>query len=279
MNEKTSKNIRLYYGIALGVMTVILGALFIWQALSIYLAGNNPVYTFERVSESFKRISPAFWIWIVMIVGGFVIWEVFPVKEKRVACTDARYTLYRLKKRMPAKFEGALEVEYNAFKRREINLKIIWSFVAVAAVACAAYTIAYLATPSNFAGSDVSKNVLEMVKHVMPIVAEVFVLALVAAVAEGILAKRQLPSAKKLAAVKKTEENAVAVPSNKFLSFWYSVKAKTKAVTSNKDFINIVRIIIGCVGAAFVIAGILNGNAGRVLIKAINICLECIGIG
>ena len=31
--------------------------------------------------------------------------------------------------------------------------------------------------------------------------------------------------------------------------------------------------------AAFIIAGVLNGSAGDVLIKAIHICTECIGLG
>ena len=33
------------------------------------------------------------------------------------------------------------------------------------------------------------------------------------------------------------------------------------------------------VAAAFIIAGIVNGGALEVLIKAINICSECIGLG
>lgn len=280
MNEKTNKNIRLYYGIALGVMTVTVGALFIWQALSIYLAGNNPYYTAERISQSFLRISPAFWIWIVMIVGGFVIWEVFPVKRKLSAYNDLRYSLYRLKKRMPERFEGSLSAEYGAFKREERNLNILRGFVALAFVICAVFTVAYLATSSNFPkDKDIPANVFEMVKHVMPLVAEVFLLAMLAARAEEEIINRQLPSAKKLAAVKRTQENERAVPSNKLLAFAYVAKLKLKALTSNKFFKPCVQIAIGCVGAAFVIAGILNGNAGGILMKAIKICLECIGIG
>ena len=45
------------------------------------------------------------------------------------------------------------------------------------------------------------------------------------------------------------------------------MKGKTAAV-----------ILLGA-GAAFLIAGILRGEAQVVLTKAIRICLECIGIG
>ena len=82
MSEKTCKIVRTSYGRALSVMTVTLGALLIFQALSLYLSGNTPAFSEESVSSALKKISPAFWIWVVMVVGGFVVWEVFPLKEK-----------------------------------------------------------------------------------------------------------------------------------------------------------------------------------------------------
>ncbi len=39
------------------------------------------------------------------------------------------------------------------------------------------------------------------------------------------------------------------------------------------------RIAVGVVAVAFIIAGVINGGAGSVLTKAINICTECIGLG
>ena len=39
------------------------------------------------------------------------------------------------------------------------------------------------------------------------------------------------------------------------------------------------RIAILCLGALFIILGVMNGGSRDVLIKAINICTECIGLG
>ncbi len=41
----------------------------------------------------------------------------------------------------------------------------------------------------------------------------------------------------------------------------------------------IVPALIILVGAAFIIVGVSDGEAGSVLRKAVAICMECIGIG
>lgn len=41
----------------------------------------------------------------------------------------------------------------------------------------------------------------------------------------------------------------------------------------------IVRITILCLGILFIILGVMNGGSRDVLIKASNICTECIGLG
>lgn len=46
---------------------------------------------------------------------------------------------------------------------------------------------------------------------------------------------------------------------------------------------NKMRIAVQCllcaVAAAFIVVGVLRGEVGTVLKKAVNLCLECIGLG
>ena len=43
--------------------------------------------------------------------------------------------------------------------------------------------------------------------------------------------------------------------------------------------INIVRACLGALAVVFIIVGIINGGASDVLLKALVICTECIGLG
>lgn len=40
-----------------------------------------------------------------------------------------------------------------------------------------------------------------------------------------------------------------------------------------------VTVLVMVLGAVFVAVGVLRGESGDVLTKAVNICLECVGIG
>ena len=288
MKEK-AKYLHLIYGILLGIMTVITGALlagFVWE---IYVSGNAAdhegmyAFTRARVGKQLLRALPAICIWIVMVIGGFVLWEVFP-EPKRKSKPDTRYTLYRLKKRMPRTVEGDLQNSLNFVRREEMILKILWAVAAVLCLGAAVYTIVYLAMPSNFPKvENLSKPVLEMVKHVMPCVAAAFAVCLGVAVYEGVSAKKQLkevtaltkgawkPLPKQNKLILKLEAKAEG---SKFFAFLL------KAVNFNiKHRILIARIVVGCVGVSFIIAGIFNGSMREVFTKAIAICTECIGLG
>lgn len=272
MSEKTCKTVRLSVSAVIAAMTVIVGALFIWQVLELYLtgvaAGNVIIYTPEEVKLRVNRIAPAFWLWVALIVAGFVIWEVFPVREKRTAWKDPRYALMRLKKRIPESAEGELENSLNFIKREDRLLKILWLCCGALAFAGIVYSIVYLAIPSHFPKTDVTHEVLNMAANVFPWAIAVFAVACGICVYEGISANKQLPHAKKLAAGNKPVAKAYG-----------GVYGKALEIVRLKYFKLGVRIAVGVVAVSFIIAGICNGNMSRILEKAINICMECIGLG
>ncbi len=283
MSEKTCKTVRLCYGIALSLMTVITGALFIWQTLDIYLSGGNRPFTSAIVSERLTRISPAFWIWIVMIIIGFVLWEVFAVPAKRAPLKDDCYALRRIKKRVPPKVGESGLASLTVIKRWEVISLIVKIAAAALCLAGTAYAIAYLATSANFPKTDVNGEMLNMAKHLAPCAFAALLILCGVTLYLSISAKKQLPHVKQLIASAKSDEKngveAVYVTATDYELEKEDLRSALNPVLNHKYFILGVRIFLAVLAVTFIILGIVNGNMRAILIKAINICTECIGLG
>ena len=267
MKEKTAKTVRLVSGIVLSCMTVILGALFIWQVLDILLTGTAEgyegfIFTRDDVGARLFKLLPAIVIWVALIIAAFVLGEVFPVKPSRVK-NDSSYVLKRYKKHIPAAVPEELNPSLKFIKGEEENIKIIRIIAAVICTLGVVCGIIYLSNPANFPKDDVTAEMINMVKNVFPWVAAALVLWCGVAVYEEISSKKQLEHAKKLAGKTKVEVIYGAI----------------YAVLHHKFFILGVRIAVGVIAVAFIIAGITGETMHSVLIKAINICTECIGLG
>lgn len=280
MQEKTCKTVRLCYGIALSLMTAVTGALFIWQTLDIYLSGGSRPFTREIVIERLNRIAPAFWIWVVMVAFGFIIWEVFAVSCKRAPLKDDCYALRRLKKRVPQKVGESGLASLKAVKRGELINLIVKLCAAALCLAGVAYGIAYLATSANFPKTDVNGEMLNMAAHLAPCVFAALLILCGVTLYLSISAKKQLPHVKQIIASAKSDEKngveAIYVTGNTAVADLYG---RWKALSNHKYFILGVRIAIAVFAVTFIILGIVNGNMRAILIKAINICTECIGLG
>lgn len=269
MKERTPKLVRTYYGWIFGAYTLVVGALFLWKVLSLYISGTAPDYagsspfTRERVTEALSQISLAFWLWIAAIIAGFVLWEVFPVKEKpKKIVEDLQYA--RLAKRLPDSAPDGLEEDFALVARGKkliFALRVAaWSLFAIAAI----YGIVYLAIPANFPNKDVTAEMLNMAKHVFPCIFAGLAVIAGAAAYEKYAVKSILPSVKKLTFGLKPRERE---------------KSAAERVISDPRFLLAVRIVFAVLAVALIIWGALNGNARAIMIKAINICTECIGLG
>lgn len=268
MNERTCKSVRTYYGFIFGAYTIVVGALFIWKVLSVYLSGIAPdfegAYPFSRgrVEEALSQISLFFWLWIAGIVVGFVLWEVFPVKERKGKISPD-LQLARLRKRMPAAAPEGMAAEYAAYSDGVKLIRALfiaaWSLFGVAIV----YTIIYLCIPSHFPGEDVTAEILNMAKHVFPCVFAGLLVVCAAAAYQKFAVQKLLPVARKLTAGQKPQASA-----NAFAAF-----------LEDKRVVLVIRIALAVIAVALIIWGSLNGNSRAIFIKAVNICTECIGLG
>ena len=271
--RKASKSVRLYYGIFLGVFTVVVGALFAWQVLSILNSSADPIldrkpFSREIVVEALSKIDLFFWLWIGAIVVGFVLWEVFPVNEKaRKIHPDLQYA--RLIDRLPASAPDGLEGEYTKVKdSQRLAFAVKIAGYALAAIAVLT-TVIYLCIPSNFNKKEVSLEILDMAKVVVPVFVASALLYSVGATLVKYSVKNTLPSLQKVTRGIKQGQNAGEL----------TLCGKIESFFENKTVVLVIRIVLAAAGVALIIWGSLNGNMQAVFIKAINICTECIGLG
>lgn len=272
MAEKEARAVRLVYSIIFSLMTATVAALFIYEVCDIYFgSGGGKPFTREIVYNRLGYIAAPFWIWVAMIIIGVVIWEVFPPQGKKKYGQDVRYSLYRLRKKLPVKAEGGLQEEAAQVAKYERILKIVWG---VAAVGCAIFAVAglvYMLDFSHFRGPDPTEDIKTAVIKICPYVICAFALCIGAVIYEGWGAKKELPHIKKLVALGKKDDKSLG----RLQRAYYSAVV---ALESDK-YIWTMRGVLLAVGVLFVILGISNGGAGDVLLKAVNICTECIGLG
>ncbi len=259
--ENRNKLIRNIFGGAYIGVTVILGALFIWALLDIYFGGQGSevIFTREKVAEKLLLLLAPILVWILMTITAFVLSLVFPVKEKRMRPRD-EYLYMRFRKRVPASNKN--NEEFSMIDAHERQMRYIKIALLCLGLAIFIYCIVFLAIPENFPKEDVTAEVLNMVKFLFPFIALFGVACYIASVYEGVKASKLLPTVRRLAGKTVTESEGLF-----------------ERIFGCEKVIFFSRIALFSVAVIFIIIGTVNGGLHDVLVKAINICTECIGLG
>lgn len=271
MTDKQGARIRLIYGVIFGVLSAVCAVLLIYTVWSIYLGGGEQPFTREITGERLRAISAPLWLWIALVIVGLVLWEVFPPEGKKKYGQDVRYTLYRLRKKLPVSAEGDLLADAAAVAKYDRIRRIVWGVVAAVCTVFAAAGLAYLLDFSHFSADDSNREMINAAINVLPFAVCAFALCTGAGIYDKYSAGRELPHMKRLIALGKKTEPAL----NAFQRAYYTAVAAGE----NERTVWVVRGALAVTGIVFVILGVYNGGAGDVLAKAINICTECIGLG
>ena len=256
--------------IVLSVFIVAVCVALICVAGNIYYSNRDTdgyIFTRELVGERLKAFIAPFVIAVLAIAAGVV----FPVMDAR-AKIPAEHTAKLLQTKLS--FDGDGGEEYNAAlaQYRKLNkLRIIlWSVTGAVLLACVIATLVYMCNSAHFVSENITDDMLAMVKNVLPWIAVLLTALVAAAILSGVIAKRRVVVIKTL--IKHGSGSTATAQEAEFI-------ANIKKVLSNNVTLWVVRGIVFAVGVTFLVIGILNGGAHDVLIKAINICTECIGLG
>lgn len=285
MDETRARKIRFWYGVALAVLTVIVGILFIFAAASIYGGREEgvPPYSRDIVGGYLKWLIYPLLLWILGIVAGYVLSVIFPLSEKRKPAQSAFTSLRRMKKKIPQGGSEEFNAQYRAYRKQELIKLVLWSVAACFALATAIIMIVYLATPVNFdptaeylASVDTALRpnhiIIRMVQHLLPWVGASMLLFIGASLYEYFSAKKELGCVKQLLVLGKG--TPVREPSALSIERSAAVKAMDNRWVKLGIFAALFVLAI-----VFIVVGALDGGIADTMAKAIALCRECVGIG
>lgn len=270
-----SEKIRLCYGIFLGVFTAVLGFLFIFEAAELYASGvteisDTGMYSRAAVRERFLRILPAVILYILSVIAGAVLFECLPAGAAKRR-SDPFAVFLRLKGRVPRAFGGEYGGLYARFARRERIRLCVKLVCAAFCVLAAVMSAVRLWDVSSYAGKDLTGEVLSMLRGILPWVGAAFAAVLLVTAFEWVYGRRMLPAVKSL------------LVAGRGLPFEPSplvrAQERAEAALSRRSVVWAVRGALLAAAVVLIAVGAANGEARIMLIKAINICTECIGLG
>ena len=267
--DKSAK-FRLIYSIFLSVFTVAVGIALICVAADIYYSGKGTgvIYTREIVGDRLLQLAIPLIFWIAAVIFG-AIFPLYKVKAK-MPPEDA---LKKLQTRVPTSGDGeSFAAAQAAYKKAEIIRLVSWTAAMAVVLAAAIAILCYVANTAHFPANDPTEDIFAMTKNVLPWLAAAFAASVGASVVSWDCATQQIESAKTM--IKDGDKSAPKMQSSepKFLSV-------VKAFFDKPIVIWVIRGIVLVIAITFIIVGIVNGGAHDVLVKAINICQECIGLG
>ena len=265
MSDKSKNNIRLICDITVSALLVITGILLIISCVYIYNLGDRP-FTVESISAAFDRISIPVFVTLGAVVVGMILQLIFPRDKQRIKATlDKKKTVLRLEDRLDTDLCDDATL---ALIAKEKKLRVIMSVIcAILCVSALIPALIYSLNVNNYPLEDYNASVITACLWVLPCAFVACGLLIALSYIKNASLDRQMTHIR----------SAIAQGAK---------KASTQAEKEDKPegkltprLILGVRIVILVLAVFFIIEGISNGGASDVLIKAINICTECIGLG
>lgn len=241
------------------IQTILMGILFIIQVLRIYY-GNSGTFTREICKEYILQILPVIIIWILLIIGSAVYFNINNYTIKDTAILTQASKLENLERLCPDYSED-LEEEYTLLNSEKKNRKIAWIInIAILAI-CSIMGLGYLLNVKHFESTgNLMDQAIKMGIHLLPWVIISFISSVIY-----------------ILYVENSSRKSIEII--KIIMKAKGRKSLNNIKRTNKTIKLIARISILVIAGVLIIDGINNGGAADVFYKAINICTECIGLG
>lgn len=247
-------------GWILAIVTLLMAGWLCWQCIDVWQDGNAPekrgadgllladIYTPADVAERLAPLGRALPAYAVLVIGALVAGR--GTEKGRKLTVPAENRLQVMKRLLP---EGTA-LPAAAVREEKIRTAIRIA-LAAALLLCAVPAGAFLLDGRNFTSWELETVMGALVMHVLPWTAAWIVLLWAAealcgrSMARECAFLQEMPRGKLAPAQEKTFSPGAA------------------------------RLVIAGAAIVFIVLGVMNGGLRDVLVKAINICTECIGLG
>ena len=242
------------------IVCISLTAFLALSAVSIFREGSarkaeNPlenIYTPAAAAAKFAPIAPLFFISLGMLAAGLLLSIRDERAEKPVQDAEISRDLTAARVTEPS---GSMRKERLIQKRLTLTG---WGLFAL----CMIPSAVYLMNPAHFPPDNLEGMIAGLIRVLLPWTAA----GLGALTVTGVLRDRSLRRETEAARTLLKEEKPQSLPE--------APKGTNKSKRKGA-----VQISLIAAALVLIIAGIANGSALDVLIKAITICTECIGLG
>lgn len=255
MTSNTIKHIRRIYAIAVTATTILAGLCLMAACLGIYLSGDEP-YSPDAVAAAFSPIAIPVYLCLAVVILGFVL-ELFLPKEKKPpqVLRQQKHILSRLH---TVKALDHATPQLRTQIRKEQTARKIWHITTAVTLLCGilAFTF-YIFSSERFTLDNINQCVIHATIVLLICTGIPFGLR----VASTYWCQRSMD--REIALLKSLPKCEQA-----------------KDTSAKKDFsLLIPRLALLTIGLALLIFGFFTGGTADVLVKAINICTECVGLG
>ncbi len=273
IEAKTKKILNTVFNITVSLMLAVSGVLFAVSCYLVYISEKKQMFTYESIGRAFDKIDIFVYITIAFVVAGAIIKFVFPKSEEKIKVPRRVKSLcIKLGKR--ADINGADECDRNkVISERKLRRALRISGVVIGVLE-ALLPLIYLLNPNTFPANNGEYNseILHGMLLYLCMLAPLAIYGTVYYILTRRSYVREADILKKLPK-KNLKECAETAPDGKISKFLKFCKDNEKPLILGARL-----AFLGC-AFVFIVLGILNGGMRDVLIKAVNICAECIGLG
>lgn len=244
------------FNLIVSIQTILMGLFFIIQILRIYY-GNEATFTREICKQYLLQILPVFIIWCGLIIISFVYFK--NIKTNENVKTTSITKLYNLEKICSIDNEN-MKDEYLFLTQEKNKRKKALLICFIITIICIIMGLLYLINPKHFISTgDLTAQAIAMATHLLPWCIISFASFIIYVFYQEKSAKKSIDIIKQI-----IKNNG---------------KKQTNYIKDYTRKINIARSVIIFIALILIIVGIIDGSVNSVLLKAINICTECIGLG